>query len=253
VNFGVPVRKRKTASATVKVGGEVDNLRGREIVSSRAGVREAKAVNAVRMLVHEHKGHGRKHNRGEFIVGAPGGLALVVGFIEPFAVFAKHLTHADATNTRKTLCGTLNSGLVSGAFENSDALPNVGEDWRRYERNARVPVGLFSGKVEPEGGGVINDAIRTLRISPVAAKQVIIVVVRVHAPAEHDLLSIIHALDCLRPALGARQSRQQHRRENGNYRNYDQQFDQRESGCARRRLRPRYYVVHMESIGNFSA
>jgi hypothetical protein len=73
------------ASAAVKIGGEVDDLRGRRTVSSRAGVGKAESVNAVRMLIHEHKGFSRVYDYGQFVVSAPDVLAGVVGFVEPFA------------------------------------------------------------------------------------------------------------------------------------------------------------------------
>ena len=47
----------------------------------------------------------------------------------------------------------------------------------------------------------------------------------VHDPAQSELFHVAHALDPLRFLLGLGQGRQQHRRQNGNNRYYNKQFN----------------------------
>src|SRR5262249_21779912 len=64
------------------------------------------------------------------------------------------------------------------------------------------------------------------------------VVVRVHAPGEHQLFAVVKAHDALGLLFGAAEGRQEHRGENRDDGDDDQQFDQREclvvvAGCFR--------------------
>src|SRR5215471_16532353 len=63
----------------------------------------------------------------------------------------------------------------------------------------------------------------------VRTKQVLIIV-RIHFPAQGKLLHVIHALDSLGFLLCLTQRRQQHRGEDGYDCDYDQELDQGEAG-----------------------
>ena len=133
----------------MKIGREVDDLRGRGIVGPGAGVGKAESVNAIGMFVDEDKSFSRNDDGGEFVVSAPGCLALVVSFVEPFAVFAENLTHADAAHAWQKIRTDSNSGTVAGTFEDGGILTDVGVDGGWGQCNARVPIAWFGGKIKP--------------------------------------------------------------------------------------------------------
>lgn len=113
----------------MKIGGEVDDLRGGRVVSAGAGIGKTQTVDAVGVLIHKDKGFGGVYDGRQFVVNPPDRLTLVVGSIKPFTIFAEDLAHADAAHSWQKLRTDSNRGAVAGAFENRDAFADVGQDW----------------------------------------------------------------------------------------------------------------------------
>ena len=89
--------------------------------------------------------------------------------------------------------------------------------------------------------------IRSQRIGRVAiitgVHQPITIVLSVQSPSQAQLAMVRHALDALGLQFGLTQHRQQHRREDGDDRDYHQKFDESEASGGAERILPRLNVM----------
>ena len=175
---------------------------------------EAGVIDAAFVLVDEHKGVGRRRG-DDFGKLMPTRAVLWVG-----DVIHMHV-HRDAAEAGD-LAPVANGGMVRRTLVNLDRVvvleKNAGADV--FVSGIRVGIALDPRR---RSGG--PTATRTAPNGGVR-RQVIVVVVDVHLPAELKLAVVVHAGNLVSLALGTAKGREQQAGKNGDDRNNDQQLDQ---------------------------
>ena len=110
------IHERKAASAIVKAGGHVNDLRRAWFIRAVTFIGKGGVVNTVRMFIYEDPRLGWCHNDRLLVVGAPDTAG------EPVTV-AEHLAHRNAPDPGHALAlVVLDHGSVRGTLVNRRGL-----------------------------------------------------------------------------------------------------------------------------------
>ena len=232
VDFGMAISKGNSAGAAV--------IRGWRIPPETGAIRiiqEVAIVDAVTMFIDGHKELGRLVYGRELqpltVVGGPGVASLSPGTGGIAVIRAEKGVHGHAPCPAGPPAGALRcAGVVVGrALVNTEIAAEVtGQNAVLDQERVGVHgVGAPAHHiVDPVSESIAGDFGSCFDHSEVVGDPVFIVV-RVHYPAEHELLRIVEATDALRLALGSAKNRQKHAREDRDDGDDDEEFNQRES------------------------
>jgi hypothetical protein len=225
VNFGVAIRERKAASASVIAAGKIDDAN--ITITEAFGHFDCHGcvVDAVGVFLTEDPCFYWQPDIGELAVDAPGRAGQPPAGVE-------NLTHGITSDARQFLILVKKPPRIGWAFpdlciladvieEGAGSHINVGVDLIRNRIGIEVP---FDPKDPPlSSGGCIRQT----------GEEQIAIIDGVHIPAVPHLPIVVHATHSHGFCFGPGERGQQHRGEDGDDGDDDEQFDKGESVSSR--------------------
>jgi hypothetical protein len=232
VDFGMAISKGNSASSAVIGGWRIPPETGAIRI-----IQEVAIVDAVSMFINGHKEPGWLAYKSELqpltVVGEEVVASLSPGASGIAAIWAEKGVHGHAPHPAGPPAGALRcAGVVVGrALVNAEIAAEVTGQNAVLDQECVGVHGVGAPThhiVDPVSEGIASDFGSRFDHSEIVGDPVFIVI-RVHHPAEHELLRIVEATDGLRPAPSPAQSRQKHAREDRDDGDDDQEFNQGES------------------------
>jgi len=184
---------------------------------------KAAVIEAVGSLFHKDKRVARFDNRRFFGVKLPRK--------HPGECGVKRLAHRDAAHDGIFLALHGDCPLVPRTPENPGTFAGIGPKRAVIQVRGGIPIAGIA-EIQSRGrriGQVASDPSRTSCVVSDGVHDTVPIVIGIHAPTERELPVVVKALNADGFQFGLAQSRQQHRRQNGDDGDDHQQFNERES------------------------